>query len=63
MIRLQLVSLSGQVLRVLHTRGVIGINEVSLELDGLGNGIYLLKAQSGREMEILKIVKTGSGAK
>lgn len=63
MIRLQLVSLSGQVLRVLHTRGVIGINEVSLELDGLGDGIYLLKAQSGREMEILKIVKTGSGAK
>ena len=63
MVQLQLVSLSGQILRVLQIQGVTGLNEVSLEMDGLGDGVYLLKAQSGRQYEILKIVKASPGAK
>jgi hypothetical protein len=63
MVQLQLVSLSGQILRVLQIQGVTGLNEISLEMDGLGDGVYLLKAQSGRQYEILKIVKASPGAK
>jgi hypothetical protein len=54
---LQVISLSGQVLQSFNWEATPGVNEVPLNLESLRAGVYLLRAQSGRNYEVLRIVK------
>lgn len=56
-IRLQIISLTGQVLQSIDWDGTPGVNEVPLNLESFRAGMYLLKVQSGRSYEVMRIIK------
>ena len=57
MLQLQVISMSGQVMQSLNWDATPGVNEVPLNIESLRAGVYLLRVQSGRNYEVLRVVK------